>query len=93
MTEYSERTKHLDEINVFITNAPEKSLPKDHVFPMYSLRWQIEILFKIWKSVFDIDSLKPVKIERFQCHLYGKLIALLLCSSLMFKMREITSTR
>jgi hypothetical protein len=53
------------------------------------MRWQVEIIFKTWKSIFHIHGVKPVKIERFQCQLYGKLILLLLSSAVMFKMRAL----
>ncbi|NRD80963.1 IS4 family transposase [Bacillus sp. BRMEA1] len=86
---YKERTKRLSGINVYITNIPKEYVDKEYIYSLYSLRWQVEILFKTWKSFFHIDWIKPVKIERFECHLYGKLIALLLTSSLMFQMREI----
>ncbi|CDN33610.1 unnamed protein product [Bacillus thuringiensis DB27] len=59
------------------------------VHELYSLRWQIEIVFKTWKSLFDIDHCRTVKRERIECHLYGKLIAIFLCSSTMFKMRQL----
>nr|AAD31481.1 unknown [Bacillus thuringiensis] len=59
------------------------------VHELYSLRWQIEIVFKTWKSLFDIDHCRTVKQERIECHLYGKLIAIFLCSSTMFKMRQL----
>ncbi|MEW9674559.1 IS4 family transposase, partial [Ammoniphilus sp. 3BR4] len=78
---YKDRTKQLSSINVYITNTPPSYVTKEQVYPLYSLRWQVEILFKTWKSLFHIDSVKPVKIERFECHLYGKLLALLLTSS------------
>jgi len=64
--------------NVFITNAPADLLPADLVRLVYTIRWQIELLFKIWKSVFKIDQVKKMSIFRFECYIYSKLIAILL---------------
>ena len=58
------------------------------VHELYSLRWHRNC-FKTWKSLFDIDHCRTVKQERIECHLYGKLIAIFLCSSTMFKMRQL----
>ncbi|MGG0447858.1 transposase, partial [Bacillus mycoides] len=69
--------------------ALNKWVPMKQVHELYSLRWQIEIVFKTWKSLFDIDHCRTVKQERIECHLYGKLIAIFLCSSTMFKMRQL----
>lgn len=46
-------------------------------------------MFKIWKSIFKINQVKKVKIERFKCFLYGRLIALLLSSSIVFTAKNI----
>lgn len=73
---------------MYITNVEEFILPKEKVCEIYSLRWQIEIIFKIFKSLFKIHMAKKVKIERFEFSLYGKLIRLLLCSTTVFKIRE-----
>jgi len=62
--------------------------PKEIVFLTYSLRWQIEIIFKILKSTLEIDKIKDVKLERVQCHLYGTLIKMLLSSQIVFSLRE-----
>ena len=86
---YKEETKELMGINLYITNIPKDIAPANIVHEIYSLRWQCEIIFKIWKSIFDIDKLKRVKIERFECSIYGKLIAITLASTLAFKMRAI----
>ncbi|PEO40060.1 IS4 family transposase, partial [Bacillus pseudomycoides] len=40
-------------------------------------------------SLFKIDHYRNVKQERLECQLYGKLIAIFLCSSTMFKMRQL----
>jgi hypothetical protein len=49
----------------------------------------IELVFKTWKSFFQMDRCKEVKRERLECHLYGQLIAILICSSTLFRMREL----
>jgi hypothetical protein len=42
------------------------------------LRWQIELVFKTWKSFFEIHKVKRVKKERMECQLLAKLIWILL---------------
>ncbi|WP_309260308.1 IS4 family transposase [Bacillus cereus] len=86
---YSPRSKRLSGINVYMTNTPTDIVPMGHVHDWYSLRWQIEIIFKTWKSFFQIHHCKKIKLERLECHLYGQLIAILLCSSIMFQMRQL----
>ncbi|MGG0412143.1 IS4 family transposase [Peribacillus simplex] len=84
-----EKSKHLMGMNVYITNSSPEEVPTVYVHSLYSLRWQIEILFKTWKSFFEIDECKTIKKERLECHLYGQLIGILLCSSTMFQMRQL----
>ncbi|WP_257154710.1 IS4 family transposase [Bacillus cereus] len=86
---YSKKSKILSGLNVYVTNTPREWVSMKKVHELYSLRWQIEIVFKTWKSLFDIDHCRTVKRERIECHLYGKLIASFLCSSTMFKMRQL----
>ncbi|MED3244806.1 IS4 family transposase, partial [Bacillus thuringiensis] len=86
---YSKKSKILSGLNVYVTNTPWEWVSMKQVHELYSLRWQIEIIFKTWKSLFDIDHCRTVKRERIECHLYGKLIAIFLCSSTMFKMRQL----
>ncbi|MGN4753154.1 IS4 family transposase [Bacillus cereus group sp. MYBK220-1] len=86
---YSARSKRLSGINVYMTNTSTDIVPMGQVHDWYSLRWQIEILFKTWKSFFHIHHCKKIKKERLECHLYGQLIAILLCSSTMFQMRQL----
>ncbi|MET3202595.1 UNVERIFIED_ORG: hypothetical protein ABID75_005581 [Bacillus proteolyticus] len=86
---YSARSKRLSGINVYMTNISTDIVLMGQVHDWYSLRWQIEILFKTWKSFFHIHHCKRIKQERLECHLYGQLIAILLCSSTMFQMRQL----
>lgn len=74
--------------NMYVTNIPQEMVKKEEIYDLYSLRWQIEILFKTWKSLFGIHRVKKVKKERFECHLYGTLIKILLCSTFSFQCRK-----
>ncbi|KAA9023799.1 IS4 family transposase [Niallia endozanthoxylica] len=86
---YSHQTLNLSRLSTLITNIPQQSIPKEELQSFYSLRWQIELLFKTWKSLFHIHEVKKMKVERFECHLYGTFIALLITSTLAFKIREL----
>lgn len=76
-------------LNAYITNVEDSILKTEEIHLFYSLRWQVELMFKIWKSIFKIDQVKKVKIQRFKCFLYGRLIALLLSSSIVFTAKNI----
>ncbi len=64
--------------NTFITNVPKEILPFEKIRKTYYLRWQIELVFKTWKSFFEINKVKRVKKERLECQLLAKLIWILL---------------
>lgn len=77
-TKISDQRKAMCYFNIFITNATTIQIPKEIARLIYTIRWQIELLFKIWKSIFDIDKVKKMSIFRFECYIYSKLIAILL---------------
>lgn len=64
--------------NAFITNVDREILPIEKIRRTYYLRWQIELVFKTWKSFFEINKVKKVKKERLECQLLSKLIWVLL---------------
>ncbi|MBK7570271.1 MAG: transposase [Bacteroidetes bacterium] len=43
-------------LNAYITNTSQEELPMENARNYYSLRWQIEIIFKAWKSVYTNRS-------------------------------------
>lgn len=65
-------------LNLFITNIPKDWLKAEQVRKAYSLRWQIELIFKVWKSQANINKVKAMKIQRFQCQLIAQFLWILL---------------
>ena len=78
--ETSEAKKQLMGFNVYITNTAAEQLNPAQVQLYYRLRWQIELFFKIWKSIMEIDKVGKMSIFRFECYLYSRLIVILLSS-------------
>jgi Transposase DDE domain. len=64
--------------NIYITNAPEELLPIEQVFLAYRLRWQIELIFKCWKSLYKIHWGRNMKQNRYLCMLYAKLLLIVI---------------
>lgn len=75
-------------LNLFITNAPVEVVPACHVWTLYRLRWQIELTFKIWKSICDIEKVKRVKKSRLECYIYSKLILVVLGWKILWKVSQ-----
>jgi hypothetical protein len=70
--------KHRCRFSLFITNTTPEMLGAADISQLYRLRWQIELVFKTWKSLFNIHKVKVVKKERLECHLIAKFIWILL---------------
>lgn len=58
----------------YITNVGVETWPPEIVGTIYRIRWQIELIFKQWKQLFQIDVMKGTRPERIRCLLYGRLI-------------------
>lgn len=72
--EYKKRAQ----FNLFITNITEKMLDVESIVKIYRIRWQIELIFKAWKSVFGLDNIGQMKYERLMCTLNARLLLILI---------------
>jgi hypothetical protein len=59
---------------LMVTNVPTEWLPSEMVRSLYTLRWQIELLFKQIKSVLCVHKSNTGRENRLRCEIYGKLI-------------------
>ena len=64
--------------NVAITNVPRRLLSLTEALVFMRLRWQIELLFKLWKSHGQVDVWRTTNPARILCEIYAKLIGLVL---------------
>lgn len=67
----------LCDYNIFITNIEEEKLTIEECFILYRLRWQIELLFKLWKSHGKLGHSESEKPYRILCELYIKLLVVI----------------
>ena len=63
---------------IMLTNAPQDLLAPLEVFALLRLRWQIELLFKLWKTYSHIDESESENPWRVLTEMYAKLIAVLI---------------
>jgi len=64
--------------NLYITNVAETVLEAGAIVKIYKIRWQVELVFKAWKSIFGIDNNNPMKYERLICLLNIRLLLILI---------------
>ena len=78
--------------NIYISNVPEEVLDASQLVSTYTLRWQIELVFKTWKSHLHLHQTKAMKKERMECQLLAKLIWILLHSKLLQLLNHLVKT-
>jgi hypothetical protein len=61
---------------VYITNVPAEQLSLAEVLVLGGVRWQVELLFKLWKSEGGIAASRGDKPYRVLCEVYAKLVGM-----------------
>ena len=79
----SPETLRLADWTILLTDAPVKRLPFQAALILLRERWQMELLYKLWKQYARVDEWRTANSWRVLCELYAKLIGVLLQHWLM----------
>jgi hypothetical protein len=63
---------------VVVTTVPVEQLTVDEALVLLTVRWQIELLFKLWKSHGQVDESRGVRPQRVLTEVYAKLVAMII---------------
>jgi IS4 transposase len=80
-TNHSKEYYQLLGYSILLTNIPQSKCSAEEISKLYNLRWQIEIVFKSWKTGFSLEKLTPTKCinpNRIYCMIYLWLMYILL---------------
>lgn len=72
--------RHLDLLAwaLFVTNVPSDWLSPQQIMVVYRVRWQVELVFKLWKSQACLDGVGYYGLARVLCQFYARLLGLIL---------------
>lgn len=68
--------------NLFITNVPATVWSAQTVCRAYPLRWQVELVFKTWKSGLHLATVTSTTKHSTLCYLYGRRLLIVLTFAL-----------
>ncbi len=66
-----------------ISNVPAHMLTLSEAFVLLRMRWQIELVWKLWKMQGQVDQWQTQNVARILCEVYAKLLGVLLQHWLM----------
>lgn len=75
----SEKNLGLCDWWMLVTNVPQELLGKEEAPNLYGARWQIELMFKLWKSQGRLAVSRSENKWRVLCEVYVKLLIVLIC--------------
>lgn len=82
------RVRMLAGFNLYITNAPAAKIPRRKIRLLYGLRWQIELIFKSWKSNFALSEVRGKRPARIKCLIYAKLLWIFITTKIIHTVRD-----
>jgi len=72
---------------IFLTNASEQMLSVEQITLLYRVRWQIELVFKLWKSYAGINQIAKWRGARVLTEIFAKMIGIVLTHFLIAPLR------
>lgn len=61
-----------------VTDVPAPKLSLPEAFALYRIRWEIELTFKRWKEMAEVDEWRTKNSYRILCEIYAKLICVVI---------------
>ncbi len=77
--------------NIFILNVDADTLPAEEVLALYGLRWRIEMIFKTWKSNFNLTAFPRTSAVHVRAYIYAFLIFVTLFHATVFSQSNLLS--
>ena len=71
--------------DVSITNLPRALLSVAEAVALRRLRWQVELMFKQWKSVGLLDESRSRRPDRVLCEVFAKMVALVIQHAILVR--------
>ena len=72
---------------ILVTSVPTNMLSIQQVALLYGVRWQVELVFKLWKSYCGLKRVAGLRRERVLVELYAKMIGIVLTHFLIAPLR------
>lgn len=89
----SKAARNFARFTVFVTNV-ESNLLKAEEFPvLYKLRWEIELIFKTYKSRMQIHIIPGKSQARIECYIIARLIAIMAIAMMFSRLTQYTALR
>ena len=86
----SNQTIFLADFNFYITNAPRNLLDISCCHFLYAIRWQIELVFKVWKSCLKFHKFQVKhRSQRVKITIFARLIYITLTAKIIGVTRDI----
>lgn len=85
----SKKQLFLLKFSMFVTNVPKETLKAEMIGTIYRLRWEIELVFKRWKSLLNIDYLKGINQKRIDCLIWSRLCTIVILELITASFRKI----